>query len=267
MVPNPQAIPSTPVDVSVVIPCCNEEAGLVRLQRKLRSASLVLKQKYNTHFILVDDGSTDNTWKMMKTFFGDEANCTLLRHRTNLGIGAAILHGIRQAKTEIVCSIDADCSYDPCELENLVPMLVPGVDLVTASPYHPAGEVVDVPCWRLFLSKAATHLYRQVLGQKLYTYTSCFRVYRRSTIVRLKLRRRGFLAVAELIAKLDLQGSVILECPAKLATRSQGASKMKTAQVALGHFKLLGELLAFRIWHMLLNRLRHDRALPDFNGS
>ncbi len=267
--PNPQQIISrfNFLGFSIVVPCFNEEAGLVQLQTKLRSLRLLLEQKYDVHFILVDDGSTDNTWKVMKALFECEPDCTLLRHRRNLGIGAAILSGIRKAKTEVVCSIDADCSYDPHELENLVPLLAPGVDLVTASPYHPAGEVVDVPRWRLFLSKAASYLYRQVLRQKLYTYTSCFRVYRRSRIVRLKLRRRGFLAVAELIGKLDVQGSVILECPAKLATRSQGVSKMKTMQVAIGHVELLCELLAFSIWDMLRNRPRHHRALPDFNES
>jgi glycosyltransferase involved in cell wall biosynthesis len=182
----------------------------------------------------------------MLELFGDAPNCTLLRQPKNLGVAATILTGIRRAKTEIVCSIDCDCSYDPHELGTLVPMLTSGVDLVTGSPYHPLGRVVDVPRWRLTLSKTASSLYRHVLRRKLYTYTSCFRVYRRSAILNLDLRRNGFLGIAELIAKLDLQGSMIVECPTSLKARVRGVSKMKIAQVLVGHLYLLCQLLALR---------------------
>lgn len=266
---NRQQLTSTTdnVGVSIVVPCFNEVDGLPHLRMKLRSAQLFFGQKYVAYFILVDDGSSDATWKVMNTLFHGEPNFTLLRHPANLGIGAAILSGIRESKTEIVCSIDSDCSYDPQQLENLIPMLAPGVDLVTASPYHPAGEVLGVPRWRLFLSKAASHLYRRMLGQKLYTYTSCFRVYRRSTMLKLKLRRQGFLAIAELIGNLVLQGSVIVECPATLATRSHGVSKMKTAQVLFGHLQLVCELFARKVWQTLFGRPRPCLPSPDLNQS
>jgi hypothetical protein len=125
-------------------------------------------------------------------------------------------------------------------------MLTPGVDLVTGSPYHPLGKVRDVPRWRLTLSKVASSLYRRVLRNKLYTYTSCFRVYRRSAILNLDLKQNGFLGIAELIVKLDLQGSVIVECPASLEGRVSGTSKMKIIRVIAGHLCLLSQLLALR---------------------
>jgi len=240
--------------VSIVVPCFNEEAALAHLQDRLRAARVLLERKYVVHLILVDDASTDNTGKRIQEAFANEANCIFLQHSHNLGIGAAILSGVRSASTEIVCSIDADCSYDPCELPKLISMLSPGVDLVTASPYHPEGRVVDVPGWRVLVSKAASFLYRWVLRQKLHTYTSCFRVYRRSSILQVNLRRRGFLAVAELIGKLDLQGAVIVEFPATLRARVHGDSKMKTSGVLLRHLYLLAELLGLRLWHALVGR-------------
>lgn len=237
--------------VSIVVPCFNEQAGLSHLQRSLFDVRVLLGPKYEVHFILVDDGSTDDTRGLMKNLFGNERDVILVRHDTNRGIGAAILTGIREARTEIVCSIDSDCSYAPRELARMLPMLVPGVDLVTASPYHPEGQVVNVPGWRLFLSKTASWMYRQVLKQRLHTYTSCFRVYRRSAILKLTLKHQGFLAVVELIGKLDLQDSVVVECPATLTTRIYGASKMKTAQVLLGHVRLLCELFTAKLQQAL----------------
>ena len=232
--------------LTIVVPCFNEAPVLSFLRDTLRSARQFLGKSYDLQIIVVDDGSTDRTWQVMQELFRSEPEYSLVRHDDNLGIAAAILTGIRAAKTEIVCSIDSDCTYDPQELGRLVPMLTPGVDLVTGSPYHPLGKVEDVPGWRLGLSKAASALYRFVLHQKLYTYTCCFRVYRRSAILNLDLKQNGFLGIAELIGKLDLQGSAIVECPARLGGRVLGVSKMKVVRGIGGHLYLMSQLLAMR---------------------
>jgi dolichol-phosphate mannosyltransferase len=210
------------------------------------STKRLLGKRYDLQIIVVDDGSTDQTWPVLQDLFQSEGEYRLLRHENNSGIAAAILTGIRAAEAEIVCSIDSDCTYDPHQLETMVPMLTSGVDLVTASPYHPLGKVEDVPRWRLALSKAASTLYRLVLHQQLFTYTSCFRVYRRSAILNLDLKQNGFLGIAELIGKLDLQGSTVVECPARLEGRVLGASKMKVARVIAGHLFLLSQFTAMR---------------------
>jgi glycosyltransferase involved in cell wall biosynthesis len=235
-----RSCPNQPV--SIVVPCFNEQDGLPHLKEKLASARVLLRKHYSPHFILIDDGSTDGTWNAMCQLFDHDPDCVLLRRPKNLGISDAILNGIRLADTEIVCSMDSDCTYDPSEFIRMIPLLARDVDLVTASPYHPLGAVQGVPGWRLLLSRTASLLYGLVLKQKLHTYTSCFRVYRRSSILKLKLQQGGFLGVAELIGKLDLQNSVIAECPAKLTSRAYGVSKMKTLTMLFGHFLLLGEL-------------------------
>ena len=232
--------------VTIIVPCFNEDSVLPYLRDRLRSVKRFLERKYDVYFLLLDDGSTDHTWRTMERLFGGMPDCTIIRQTKNLGVAATILAGIRTAKTEIVCSIDCDCSYDPHELGNMIPMLTTGIDLVTGSPYHPLGKVVSVPGWRLTLSKTASSLYRQVLRRKLYTYTSCFRVYRRSAIINLDLRRNGFLGVAELIGKMDLQDCAIVECPTTLKARTRGVSKMRTARVLVGHLFLLGQLWAIR---------------------
>ena len=232
--------------ITIVVPCFNEEPALTNLRDELRRMEDSLEKKYEVHVILVDDGSTDKTWDLMHELFANEPNYVLLRQPRNFGVAAAILSGIRRANTEIVCSIDSDCTYNPQELNRLLPMLTADVDLVTGSPYHPLGQVRDVPRWRLALSKTASSMYRSVLKHKLYTYTSCFRVYRRSAILKLDLKQDGFLGIAELVGKLEMQGSKIVECPTTLAVRAQGVSKMRTARVLVGHLCQLGQFLAVR---------------------
>lgn len=233
--------------VSIVIPCFNEESSLPYLANTLGSVEETLADKYKPSFIFVDDCSTDTTRELLQKLFGAKTNVTIVPHEKNRGVAAAIMTGIRAAKTEIVCSMDCDCTYDPHELKNMIPLLQPEVSLVTASPYHPEGKVLNVPAWRLTLSKGSSFLYRQVLHQKLATYTSCFRVYRKNAVDKLALEEDGFLGVAELLGKLDIEGKKVVEYPATLAVRLFGYSKMKLAKTILGHLKLLSRLLRLRL--------------------
>ncbi len=233
--------------VTVVVPCYNEELILPYLANTLASVEARLQSDYAITFVLVDDGSRDGTWDGLQATFADRPGFELYRHAHNQGVAAAIMTGLRRARTEIVCSIDCDCTYDPHELANMIPKLRPGVDLVTASPYHPEGHVRNVPGWRLKLSKTASWLYRRVLRQKLFTYTSCFRVYRRSAVAGLELRRTNFLGIAELLGRLDLAGARIVEFPATLEVRMLGRSKMKTLRTIFGHLRLMTRLLAMRL--------------------
>ncbi|HEY0428741.1 MAG TPA: glycosyltransferase [Pyrinomonadaceae bacterium] len=235
--------------VSIVIPCYNEEPSLPYLANTLRSVEANLAEKgYEANYIFVDDCSKDKTLEKLNELFGARENVQIVRHETNKGVAAGIMTGLKASKTEIVCSMDCDCTYDPHELENMLPLLAEDVDMVTASPYHEKGGVRNVPGWRLFLSKGASFLYRRALRSKLSTYTSCFRVYRRSSVVDLKLKETGFLGVAEILGKLDLKGGKIIEYPAVLEVRLFGFSKMKTARTIFGHLKLLSHLTKERVF-------------------
>jgi polysaccharide deacetylase family protein (PEP-CTERM system associated) len=235
--------------ISIVVPCYNEELILPYLANTLTSLAATLAADYDLSFAFVDDGSADGTWAALVRLFGDRADCTLLRHGANRGVAAAILTGIRHVETEVVCSIDCDCTYDPHQLRSLIPMLKEGVDLVTASPYHPQGQVRNVPAWRLALSKSLSFGYRRVLHHQLATYTSCFRVYRREAVDGLPLREGGFLGVAEVLGLLDLAGARIVECPAVLEVRLLGRSKMKIARTVAGHLRVLARLALARWLH------------------
>jgi hypothetical protein len=237
------------VRVSLVVPCYNEERSLPYLANTLRSVEKELSGDYQLDLIFVDDGSVDRTYEMLRQTFGSRSNCTVLRHDENRGVAASIMTGIHCAQTDIVASIDCDCSYDPHELPQMIPLLTDDVDLVTASPYHAKGGVRNVPSWRLSLSKSASALYRRVLHQKLSTYTSCFRVYRRSAMMGVTLNNDGFLGVAEMLGRLDLRGSKIVEYPTVLSVRVLGRSKMRVLRTIVGHFGLLGRLAMARLFN------------------
>lgn len=241
----PAAFARTPV--TVVVPCYNEAPILPYLANTLKSVESSMREDYDLRFVFVDDCSTDRTGEELRRLFGSWPGCTFVRHERNLGVAAAILNGVRHAETEIVCSIDCDCTYDPHALRDMIPLLAEDVAMVTASPYHPQGRVRNVPNWRLSLSKAASFLYRRVVRQRLHTYTSCFRAYRRSAVLDLRLRETGFLGVAETLGRLDLRGEKIVEYPATLEVRLFGQSKMKIVRTVGGHLRLLARLAMIRV--------------------
>ena len=236
--------------VSIVVPCFNEEPSLAYLSKALAELDAGLGGRHPLTFVLIDDGSTDDTWAEMQRLFAGDRRFLLLRHQQNRGIAAAIHTGICAASADIVAVMDSDCSYDPARIEEMLPLLEPDVALVTASPYHAQGGVEGVPEWRLFLSRGASWLYGGILRNKLATYTSCFRVCRRSSVAHLVPRHAGYIGVVEMLARLDREGWRIVEHPVVLEARLLGRSKLKIVRVVAQHLRFLAEisLARFAAW-------------------
>ena len=234
------------VPVTLVVPAFNEAPTLAFLARALERFEHDAGAGLQLAYVFVDDASTDATSTILRDLFGARAHCRIVTHPANLGITGATLTGIAAAETEIVAVIDADCSYDPATIARMIPLLAPGVALVTASPYHPQGRVIGVPAWRLWLSRRLSGLYGAVLATRLHTYTACVRVYRKSAMTNLPIRNTGYLGMAEIIAALDRRGDRVVECPAVLETRLFGQSKMKIARTIAGHLGLIASILAAR---------------------
>jgi polysaccharide deacetylase family protein (PEP-CTERM system associated) len=232
--------------VSIVVPCYNESMVLPYSARTLDSFARDHADRYDTSFIFVDDCSSDDTWAQLQVLFGDRKDCTLVQHAHNRGIAAGTLTGVSLARSELVCVIDCDCSYEIQQLNKMIALMDQDVDCVTASPYHKDGSVVNVPGWRLLLSRGLSMFYRLVFTQKLATYTACFRVYRRSAMADIEIQDEGFVGIAEILAKLDSRGSKIVEAPAVLEARLFGHSKMKVVKAIWAHLRLLARLLAQR---------------------
>lgn len=230
--------------VSIIIPCFNESAGIESLSTKLLPVWQQLNLVRKTELIFVDDGSTDNTFLQIQQFFGEQAQ--IIRHPKNKGLSAAIRTGFINSRGDIICTIDSDCTYDPQYLLPLLDLMT-RADIVTASPYHPKGTVKNVPPWRLFLSKGLSQIYRIVLPQKLYTYTSMFRAYRREVLETIPITRPGFLGLVEILVEGMLHGYKVVEYPAQLQSRVYGQSKLRVARVILSHLQYLTQLLKRRV--------------------
>ena len=143
----------------------------------------------------------------------------------------------------VIVVTDSDGTYPFTEIPNMLALLTPDVDIVTASPYHVDGGVKGVPAYRIFLSKGASLLYRILLKWDLHTYTAMFRAYRREVVDHVHTTASGFLMPAELLSNAILLGYTVSEYPTVLHVRRYGQSKARVAHIIVAHVRFQLRLL------------------------
>lgn len=230
--------------LSIVIPCCNEEDALPQLRARLPEVLDKLAARYaDVKVLLVDDGSTDATLRLLRELFSDDPRFEILVHEQNQGLGAALRTGFSHSRSDIVVTTDADGTYEFGEILGMCALLDGDVDVVTASPYHPEGGVDGVPAYRLILSQGASLCYRLLLEPNLHTYTAMFRAYRRKVLDQVTYSSPGYLAMAEILAESLLLGFRVAEFPTVLHVRKYGQSKAKVARILRDHLQFQAGLL------------------------
>lgn len=242
------------VPLTLVIPCYNEAETLPYLEKTLQRFAEEGAAHFDLYYVLVDDGSRDETWNLLQERFGKRERFQLIRHEANRGIAAALVTGFQRVRTEFLAALDADCTFAPDQLFEMMALMTEDTDVVAASPAHAQGAMQAVPAWRSVLSRGSAFMYRCVLRHKLTSYTSCFRLYRRRALRDITVYDPGFCGVTEILGRMDLAGCRIVEYPAVLETRLLGQSKIKVFRTILGHLRL-----AFR-----LSKLRWlGRPMPE----
>lgn len=234
--------------LSIVIPFYNEESAIPQLYDRLSNVIDQLRNRWNIQLILVDDGSSDNTFHALMEYFERIKNIEVLviQHTQNNGIGAAMFTGFKVATGDLVCTMESDCTYSPEKLPEMIDTLIQtNADIVTGSPYHPDGLVENVKYWRIFLSRSASRIYSMLVSKPLYCYTCFYRVYRKEWAKAEKIifSSRGFLGVTEILIYASFRKANIVEFPLVMKKRQFGESKMKVAKVVYGHLWLIGKIL------------------------
>ena len=239
------------MDLSIIVPCFNEVDNISKLKNELLPVLRDLTLGGKVEVIFVDDGSTDGTLEALRTEFASlqdvQINYEFRRHETNQGLGAALKTGFSKFAGDIVLTTDSDGTYKFETIPDMLNHLKDGIDMVTASPYHPQGGVVGVPQYRLILSQGASFLYRVLVDWKIHTYTCLFRVYRRKMVDEIQFQSNGFLAGTELMVLGMLKGYKVTEFPAVLHRRVFGTSKAKLASTVLAHLRFQGWVLLYRL--------------------
>jgi dolichol-phosphate mannosyltransferase len=201
--------------VSVIVPVYNENAHVEELLQAIH-ASPVKKE-----IIIVDDGSTDGTREKLEAMpLTDDV--TVIFHEQNCGKGAAIRTALEYARGEYVLIQDSDLEYDPQDYPALLRPLKQGHANVVygVRPDRPERGL------RFFLgAKLLTHLANLLYRAGIHDEATCYKVFRRSLLARVRLECHRFEFCPEATAKLCRMGEKIAEVPVRYAPRSAGEGK------------------------------------------
>lgn len=166
--------------LSVVSPVYNERENIPLLYEAVRNA---LKEIESWELILVDDGSTDESYEeLVKIAAMDPDHVRLLQLRRNFGQTAAIAAGVDHAQGELIVLIDADLQNDPADIPMMIAKLDEGYDVV--SGWRKSRQ--DNASRRL-PSKIANWMIGKVTGVSLHDYGCTLKVYRREVITGFRL--------------------------------------------------------------------------------
>lgn len=201
--------------VSVIVPVYNEVAHLEEL------LAAVLASPAKKEIVIVDDGSTDGTREKLQELARME-NVTIVFHEKNYGKGASIRTALNYARGEYVLIQDSDLEYDPGDYPALLRPLQEGTANVVygVRPDRPERGL------RFFLgAKLLTHLTNLLYGAGIHDEATCYKVFRRSTLMQIALRCRRFEFCPEVTAKLCRMGEHIAEVPIHYNPRSADEGK------------------------------------------
>lgn len=214
--------------VSIVIPAYNEEDSISEVIDQIDA--VMKKQEASYEILVVNDGSTDKTGEVLKL-----APVNVIQHEFNRGYGASLKSGIKKACGEIIVITDADGTYPPEEIPNLLSHM-DECDMVVGARI---GAKAEIPLIRKpakwFLSKLANYL----SGTKIPDLNSGLRAFRKETAMEFyHMLPRGFSFTTTITLGMHSNDYVIKYIPIDYLKRS-GKSKIHPIKDTLNFILLI----------------------------
>ena len=203
-------------DLSVVVPLFNEEPNLLDLHRELSDVLTAWGRPYE--IILVDDGSTDDTFSVLTDIQSRDETVRVIRLRRNFGQTAAFAAGFAYARGRLIATSDGDLQNDPTDLPAMVDKIDEGHDIVCGW----RKDRKDPWLTRRLVSNIANWLISKTTGVHLHDYGCSLKVFRSEVIQSLRLYGEMHRFIPALASE---QGVRIHEIVVNHRPRRQGVSK------------------------------------------
>ena len=216
------------INFCVFLPAFNEESSIENCI--LNIYNFISENNLNASILVVNDGSTDNTLKILTQLKSNIPNLIVHSSQINQGYGEANRIAARIIKNlgfDYALIMDADGTQSPIYISNFIPLMDQGIDFIKATRYSKGGGVKGVPFKRVYISKVGNLLSRFFIKANLTDFTNGFRAIKSSLWSELKSTERGFEVLIEevyLASKLKVKFG---EVPYILESRNEAFSKSK----------------------------------------
>jgi glycosyltransferase involved in cell wall biosynthesis len=234
--------------LSILVPVYNERRTLRRMLERVLDAPIPM----DVELIVVDDGSSDGSWEIVRSMSERDPRIRPIRHAANRGKGAALRTAIENIQGDIAVIQDADLEYDPIDLPRLMEPIVNGqADAVFGSRFR--GECRRAMYfWHAVANSIITLMTNVALDLNLSDVETCYKMVRADTLRSLILKGNKFNIEIELTSRLAQFGGPIYEVPVGYAGRTYEEGKKIGLRDA---FHAMWELFRCRVldrrftWH------------------
>lgn len=183
--------------LSIIIPCYNEINTIVEIVQRVQNGPVK-----NKEIIIVDDCSNDGTQKILR----DEIEILVdkvIYHSKNMGKGAALKTGFKEATGDIVVVQDADLEYDPYEYPVLMAPIISGkADVVFGSRFMGGNPHRVVYFWHMVGNRFLTLMSNMLTNINLSDMETCYKMFRREVIQSFEIKENRFGFEPEITAKV-----------------------------------------------------------------
>jgi dolichol-phosphate mannosyltransferase len=223
--------------LSIVIPARDEEGCI---QSTIEHLHLELRLQNVPHeIIVVDDGSTDQTWQILQDLQKKTPEVRPVQNtgEQGHGFGMAIRCGLKAMRGDAVVIMMADESDDCRDVVRYWQELNNGMDCVFGSRFIKGGGVIDYPWFKLMLNRLANFFVRVMFGISLNDTTNAFKAYRRTVIQGCEpIIAKHFNLTVELPLKAIVRGYSWKAIPITWRNRRTGVAKLKVKEMGSRYF-------------------------------
>lgn len=197
------------MELSIIFPTYNAENDIVNVLDDYISFFP------DAEFIIVCDGCTDNTSKIVNNYIGKSRRIRLVNLQVNIGKGAAIIEGVKMAKGDIIGFIDADDAFRANYIQQMIRILKKeNIDGIIASKWKTKNFLtVDYVLYRKVLSRGWNYLVRFLFNLEFFDHQAGAKFFRKKAIQKINLNFicTGFDFDVELLYKMKKEGLKIKE--------------------------------------------------------
>jgi len=226
------------MDLSIIVPCYNEEEALSSFLPSL--VRFCTERKWKA--IIVNDGSQDNSKQILESFL-NEPCLTIIHHKVNRGYGGAIKTGIIQAQTEYIITIDADLQHYFEDIEKLARVLLAtDADMVVGS----RREQKETSWFRGLGKKLIRGVARMLMPLELYDINSGMKLYRTALAKKFIHLCPDSMSFSDIITLVFINNKyLVIEEPIKIKERTSGKSTIKVSTAFQTLYEILNIIVLF----------------------
>jgi glycosyltransferase involved in cell wall biosynthesis len=229
---------------SIVVPLHNEQENVTDLYDRLKHVMELHGESFE--IVMVDDGSRDRTFNLLREIAAVDSRVTVVKLRRNFGQTSALAAGFDHSRGEYIIAMDGDLQHDPADIPLFLEKIAEGYDIVSGW----RKRRIDNLWLRRIPSRCANWLMAKLSGVNIHDFGTTFKAYRREVLEQVPLYGELHRFIPALAS---WYGASIVEVPIRNVNRERGASHYGISRT----FRVFFDLITIRFLLRYLARPLH----------